>query len=363
VVVTSDTGTPVKQIKLTISDGYDSNPEDSRPFRSQNVWDLLKSPVSENGNFKTYDDELSPLKSEESPKIKLRAYEDLFNVDSESQKLDYGLKEDRPGVMHETDSQSQSSGFRLPSVVEDMLREGQMQENDDTVSPASFSLDASLQDMSPVSPEDLSEAVCPVCGDPVEEEFLQDYHIGRMNIRMQANFCRAHKKRSAQQVWSTRGYPKIKWQEMDSRIEKHHQYLRELLDGASSYYRNILKEAVKSGKNRNLKQTMLTSGDDALTPGYYGSRGQRAMSDNIMKKFSPTLRTIAVKDRLVAAHGVTGYVQAVLVPELAVMMIKEDMDVEVEEARIIMRDSIMLGDLVNEEAEDVLPKHLDHNES
>ena len=78
------------------------------------------------------------------------------------------------------------------------------------------------------------------------------------------------------------------------------------------------------------------------------------MSENIMKKFSPYLRTIAVTDRLVAARGVPGYVQSVLVPELAVRLISEDMKCGVEEARQIMRDSAGLGDLLNEEVEDVV---------
>lgn len=80
------------------------------------------------------------------------------------------------------------------------------------------------------------------------------------------------------------------------------------------------------------------------------------MSENIMKRFSPTLRNIAIKDRLVSAQGVAGYVQAVLVPELAVLLIKEDMGTDIENARAIMKESIALGDLVNEETEDVVTR-------
>jgi hypothetical protein len=91
-----------------------------------------------------------------------------------------------------------------------------------------------------------------------------------------------------------------------------------------------------------------------LTPGYYGTRGLRAMSENIMSKFSPLLRKIAVKDRLVSTRGVTGYVQTVLVPELAVRLIGEDMGVGEDGARQIMRESVGKEDLLNEEIEDVV---------
>lgn len=73
-----------------------------------------------------------------------------------------------------------------------------------------------------------------------------------------------------------------------------------------------------------------------------------------MDKFSAQLRRIAVTDRLVAARGVTGYVQTVLVPELAVRLIREDMGVGVEDARQVMRESVGIGDLLNEEVEDVV---------
>lgn len=55
-----------------------------------------------------------------------------------------------------------------------------------------------------------------------------------------------------------------------------------------------------------------------------------------------------------SARGVRGYVQNVLVPELAVGLIREDMGLIVEEARQAMRDSAALGDLLNEGVEDVV---------
>ena len=173
-----------------------------------------------------------------------------------------------------------------------------------------------------------------------------------MNIRTQVKFCHAHKKNSAQNEWIENGYPTIDWNGLDARLTEHHSYIKSLLNEVSSHYRNILHKQVRTGKNRTLLQAIQNS--DTLTPGYYGPRGLEAMSENIINKFSSLLRKIVVEDRLVAATGVPGYVQSVLVPELAVRLISEDMKCGVEEARQIMRDSAGLGDLLNEEVEDVV---------
>lgn len=53
--------------------------------------------------------------------------------------------------------------------------------------------------------------------------------------------------------------------------------------------------------------------------------------------------------------GVVGYTQAVLVPELAIRLIKEDMGVDDASARNIMRESINLGEKMNPAPNDVVP--------
>lgn len=74
-----------------------------------------------------------------------------------------------------------------------------------------------------------------------------------------------------------------------------------------------------------------------------------------MSKFSPKLRRLAASDKLISASGVTGYVQAVLVPELAVLLVKEDMGIDDDErAREILRESVEIGDLLNEEEDEVV---------
>ena len=73
-----------------------------------------------------------------------------------------------------------------------------------------------------------------------------------------------------------------------------------------------------------------------------------------MSQFSSKIRRLAASDKLISVGGVSGYVQAVLVPELAVLLVMEDMHVDEENARAILRDSIDIGDLLNEEEDEMI---------
>ena len=85
-------------------------------------------------------------------------------------------------------------------------------------------------------------------------------------------------------------------------------------------------------------------------------------SDFILKKLSRQLREVASTDKLVASMGVSGgvsgYAHSVLVPELAVCLVREDFDVGTEEAKKIVSESADLGDLLNEEQEERIPRAL-----
>jgi hypothetical protein len=190
-------------------------------------------------------------------------------------------------------------------------------------------------------------ALCPMCRKPVDPEELRGY--GDMNTRQQEKFCRDHQRKDAKEGWSSKGYPEINWHTLDARISKHHSFIESLVGGADSHYRELLNETVKAGKDRNLLKA-----ETNLTPGYYGSRGLRVISENIMHEFTPLLKKRVVQDRLMAARGVTGFVQSVLVPEVTVLLIMEDMDIQAEEAREVLKDSIGMGELVNEEIRDVV---------
>lgn len=210
--------------------------------------------------------------------------------------------------------------------------------------------DDEVGDVSVESPVAVT-AKCPMCHEKVDAGLLAKYSDrGRMNIRQQAAFCRSHKRQTALDSRSQKGYPKVNWTTLGARCKKHQKYLRDILEGTrESHYSEVLRENIEAGKNRTVMKT-----EDSLTPGYYGPRGLRAMTEHIMRTLSSVVRKRAVEDRLVSARGYTGYVQAVLVPELAVRLIMEDMDVTEEDARTIMHDSIEVGELLYEDAGDVV---------
>jgi len=199
------------------------------------------------------------------------------------------------------------------------------------------------------------KARCPMCNKPVDPDDLRAF--GDMNTRQQEKFCRSHQRKSAKEDWESHGYPEIDWENLDSRISTHHSFIKEVVKGAESHYRRALADIVKAGKDRNLMK--MTSN---LTPGYYGSRGLRAISENLMQKFSPLLKKMAIQDRLISARGPTAFVQSVLVPEVTVRLIMEDMKVEIEEARKILTDSVGVGELVHEEIRDVVMRHVEDSE-
>lgn len=196
---------------------------------------------------------------------------------------------------------------------------------------------------------------CPLCDEPLDSVVLKANPLrSGMNFDQQMKFCLAHKKISARAEWNSKGYPEIKWQRLDLRMSCLHPYMQMVLRGKKSPFRDSLEEDIAAGTSRTLKKT-----ESRLVPGYYGPRGLRAMSEYIIGEFSAVLRSRSVEDKTISARGPTTFVYRVMVPELAVQLIREDMGVGAEDARVIMRESMALGTLLNEEIADVVLKDKD----
>ncbi|KAH8891916.1 hypothetical protein GQ53DRAFT_625010, partial [Thozetella sp. PMI_491] len=192
--------------------------------------------------------------------------------------------------------------------------------------------------------------MCPMCHEPVAQDILDEYKRKhpRMTIAQQRKFCDLHIEVSAQKTWLEKGYPDIDWSAMETRISKHRNFLQSILRGAQSHYTDVFNHKVQAGMDKTTVKS-----EKSLTPGYYGPRGLRVMTDSIMEHFTQLLLERSREDRLIAARGRVAYVQSVLVPEVAIKLIMEDMDVDEAAARIILTDSASLGDVLNEEAEDI----------
>ncbi|KAI4248593.1 MAG: hypothetical protein L6R42_009243, partial [Xanthoria sp. 1 TBL-2021] len=111
-------------------------------------------------------------------------------------------------------------------------------------------------------PPSSPKSKCPLCKESVSRLFLEEFFSsGNLNVRQQARFCTAHKRRSAQEVWRDKGYPSIEWKEFQARLPKYGDAMIGVLNGTRrSFYRNVLEDQVKSGK-RTAKQFMM-GGDD-----------------------------------------------------------------------------------------------------
>lgn len=231
---------------------------------------------------------------------------------------------------------SQRPEFKMPEGYNDYAPSSQLGD-----------LEISLKEVPAEKKRNLEpgKALCPMCEEQVSEEWLQDFSKGqRMTVARQAKFCRMHKRKSAQKTWEEKGYPEIDWNNLVARIERHHDYIESLIRGKISHFGELHLEKINTGKNRTLLKT-----EDYLTPGYYGLRGMSLMTETIVEIFSSLLRERAPRDRLISARGSTGFVQSVLVPELATKLIQGDMSLGADEARQVMQDSRAVGEILNDE--------------
>lgn len=213
----------------------------------------------------------------------------------------------------------------------------------------------SITDITKRSDEDDTPAICPICRDPVDLDLLQSWTAGkpRLAFREQIQFCHAHKQHEAHQTCVQRGYPSIDWTRVPTRMRRHNAFIESILEQrVPSHFRDRLAEKVSKGENRSLMQTLKSGASETLTPGYYGPKGARVMMDHITKTFSAAIRTRAGSDRLIASGGVSGYIQAVLVPELATRLVMDDMRVGEAGAREVLAESIEIGELLNEQEQD-----------
>lgn len=202
-----------------------------------------------------------------------------------------------------------------------------------------------------------TKVTCRLCKTHVDKRFYDElYGKPRLTVRQQTQFCRAHRVRSANQAWKRNGYPEIDWAIFSKRIDEYHGKIEGLLqDPSGSFYRSSLEEKIRSGKHRTLKQTVMQNEDMAgLSLGYYGSRGANIIAGNIIARFSSKLRRLTRSDKVISISGVSGYVQAVLAPEMAVMLVMDDMRTDSDGARRILDESMEMGNLLNEDEDEVI---------
>ncbi|PGH10198.1 hypothetical protein AJ80_07557 [Polytolypa hystricis UAMH7299] len=238
----------------------------------------------------------------------------------------------------------------------DLDPEGSLSPLSSVSSSISLQLSASEKFIRKYSPPLPKQALCPMCKMPVDPQILAEFNATpRRKASKQVKFCRDHKRRTAEQEWVQRAYPTIHWDALDARIAKYFPDLDDILtQKKSSFYRNLVESSDAMKKKGTYRMGIFSDSLDAMSAGYYGSRGSKKMMETVMARFTTKIRNLTPGDKLMTAMGVSGFIQEVLVPELTVLLVKEDMNVGDSEARQIMRESMEIGDLVNELPDDVV---------
>ncbi|KKZ62889.1 hypothetical protein EMCG_02734 [[Emmonsia] crescens] len=83
--------------------------------------------------------------------------------------------------------------------------------------------------------------------------------------------------------------------------------------------------------------------------GYYGSRGDAVLLDHVMLHFGPHLGDMVVTEPLVANYDILAYAHEALVPELLLLLVKEDLNISEADAARLIDESTEIGDIINEE--------------
>jgi hypothetical protein len=219
-------------------------------------------------------------------------------------------------------------------------------------------------------PNEVEGSHCPICQEPVEQDYYWDYWRGKdKTVKNQNKFCRAHKTKSALDEYRSEGYPDIVWSTLPQRITTHRMELFKILNNdKSSGYRDRYEPIALTGKAaavtlrrkdlpEHVQQELesYTLDDHSTYPGYYGPHGRRVITENVMKMLKNEIKKSS--DAVVQGSGPATFVQAVLVPETAILLIMEDCHVDREEAEQIREKTYDLGMLLNEEIEDQVEIH------
>ncbi|EUC44448.1 hypothetical protein COCMIDRAFT_98261 [Bipolaris oryzae ATCC 44560] len=206
---------------------------------------------------------------------------------------------------------------------------------------------------------------CPLCNHPVSPTDYWPFWTSKSKtVKHKSAFCHLHKKLSAQQSYTSTGYPPINWSILPRRLKSHKSTLRQILrNERPSPHRSRYEPLALTGKASSIpsKRTDLSPShqaelesyaldDRAAYPGYYGPHGRRLITENILDLLKEDIKTCS--DAVVQASGVAAFVQQVMVPEAAVLLIMEDCGVGWEEAEEVREETYEMGVLVHEEIED-----------
>ncbi|KAF2634979.1 hypothetical protein P280DRAFT_462718 [Massarina eburnea CBS 473.64] len=226
--------------------------------------------------------------------------------------------------------------------------------------------------------EDDTEFLCPLCQEPVDQDHFDKFwnlrHKPR-TVRNQSIFCKEHNQRTAETRYKKEGYPRIDWETLPDRIRNlRPQIVKILRNETESKYRNqhaskllsgkaaVLPTRGKGQKRAKVEEQIEGFEDMPASTGYYGPRGRRLMMETMTTNLSDVIREVSADDPVIGRSGFAVYLQTVLVPEVTVLLVREDFNVSVQMAEELIEQSKGLGSLLHEEVDDRVEPGSDEEE-
>ncbi|OAL55766.1 hypothetical protein IQ07DRAFT_475060, partial [Pyrenochaeta sp. DS3sAY3a] len=217
-------------------------------------------------------------------------------------------------------------------------------------------------------PDETESTLCSLCSEPVDPDHYWAFWKGKARtVKNHSLFCTSHRRLAFQAEYDREHYPRIDWDALPRRIRTHRMDLFKILTNERPSLHRTRYEplaltgkaaAVPSRKRADLPQHIqdqldsYTIDDHATYPGYYGARGRRVITEAVMGILANEIKNC--KDPVVQASGPAAFIQAVLVPETAILLIMKDCRADREEAEEIRERTYEMGLLLNEEIEDLV---------
>ncbi|KAK9379825.1 RTC4-like domain-containing protein [Kockiozyma suomiensis] len=191
---------------------------------------------------------------------------------------------------------------------------------------------------------------CPLCNSPLSQSIRDRFGALEDRLKRSYAICREHKKETVLATARGRNYPTTF---DENELERRAQQvvteidIQAILSGEqhSIYHERAKTVSLKYSRRLDALQQM-EAGQGEMLPGYYGLHGNGVLLRVALLACDRAIRRAATKDRWISNLSVTGYVAAVVVPEMAVRLIMSDQQCDAPTAEGIRRASIAYGQVM-----------------
>ena len=202
-------------------------------------------------------------------------------------------------------------------------------------------------DFSKITPKSSTGQKCPFCRKVLPNTFIEEPPTAS---RARYGYCKRHEDAATLEEGKRKGYPEsFDFKIIQSRVLSVLQniQIQKVINGEQKS--EILQNLRTSTLNRNAATPMaMFQVFDLTQPGYYGPRGVELITRLVMEKFADEIRhSKKLQESLRFCGGVMGYVSSVIVPEVGILLIMEDKDIDWAKARQIMKESVSYGSVIN----------------